>query len=129
VGSAVHNTAWLPPAVEFLGRAARTGAPVWCFSVCGLAKPYTGNRFTRMLAASERGRLEQAFPPAFAPRDHRLFPGVVETKGTPLWGRAFYRLTGGGPGDHRDWPAVQAWAREVAAALPRHRAAAPGPRA
>jgi menaquinone-dependent protoporphyrinogen oxidase len=39
-------------------------------------------------------------------------------RGTPLWGRLFYRLTGGRPGDHRDWPAIEAWGEEIARALP-----------
>lgn len=123
VGSAVHNMAWLPPAVEFLGRAARSGAPLWCFSVCGLQQPTGGGRMIRALAAGERRRVEQGFPAGTTPRDHRLFTGVVDMKGTPLWGRAFYRLTGGGSGDHRDWPAIDAWARGIGTELPRRRPA------
>jgi menaquinone-dependent protoporphyrinogen oxidase len=38
-------------------------------------------------------------------------------RGVPLWGRLFYRLTGGRPGDHRDWPAIEAWAAEIARSL------------
>ena len=32
-------------------------------------------------------------------------------------GRLIYRLTGARAGDRRDWPAIEAWARNVAAAL------------
>ena len=123
VGSAVHNMSWLRPALDFLGRAATTGTPTWCFSVGGLAGPYR-NRLNRAMSSSELRRVAQAFPPSFAPRDHRMFSGVVDMRGTPLWGRVFYRLTGGGTGDHRDWADIARWARSVSAQLPRQRPAA-----
>jgi menaquinone-dependent protoporphyrinogen oxidase len=70
------------------------------------------------MATRELQRIAQAFPPSFAPRDHRLFSGVVGRHGMPLWGRAFYRLTGGAPGDHRDWADITRWAGDVAGQLP-----------
>lgn len=115
LGSAVHEMAWLPDALAVLRRAAGTGRPVWCFSVGGLAHP--DGRTTRWMARGELGRIERGFPPGFAPRDHSLFAGVVDASRSPLWGRVFYRLTGSSSGDHRDWPAVEAWARSVAEAL------------
>jgi menaquinone-dependent protoporphyrinogen oxidase len=111
VGSAVHNMAWLPAATSFLGRAAGRAAPVWVFSVGGVEPR---GPLTRMLAAQERGRIERAFPAGFAARDHRLFGGVVVMTGVPLWGRLFWRLIGGRPGDHRNWPAIEAWAADIA---------------
>jgi menaquinone-dependent protoporphyrinogen oxidase len=41
-------------------------------------------------------------------------------KGLPLWGRAFWRLVGGRPGDHRDWPAMESWAGQIAAEVLRN---------
>ncbi|RBY87743.1 flavodoxin domain-containing protein [Blastococcus sp. TF02A-30] len=116
VGSAVHSMAWLPPALAFLPKAAASGAPVWCFSVGGLASPDSG-RVSRYLAAGELRRIETGFPHGFTPREHRLFTGVVDVTRSPLWGRVFYRLTGGSSGDHRDWAAVAAWARRIATAM------------
>ncbi|MCF6507299.1 flavodoxin [Blastococcus sp. MG754426] len=139
VGSAVHDMAWLPPALEFLGRAAASGRPTWCFSVGGLAEPY-GSRRARFLSAGELRRIEQGFPRGFRPRDHHMFAGVVDLARAPLWGRVFYRLTGTGAGDHRDRPAIRAWAATVADGLddaaprpgepapPGRRAAPDGPR-
>ena len=118
VGSAVHYMAWLRPALDFLARAAETGTPIWCFSVGGLAHPYRG-RLKRFMATSELQKVAQGFPAAFTPRDHRMFSGVVDMKGAPLWARLFYRLTGSGPGDHRDWVDVVRWARAVADEMPR----------
>ncbi|WP_040340001.1 flavodoxin domain-containing protein [Candidatus Blastococcus massiliensis] len=115
IGSAVHEMAWLPDALELLRRAAGTGRPVWCFSVGGLAHP--DGRRTRWMARGELDRIERGFPPGLTPRDHSLFAGVVDVRRSPLWGRVFYRLTGSSSGDHRDWPAIEAWAGKVAASL------------
>jgi menaquinone-dependent protoporphyrinogen oxidase len=124
LGSAVHEMAWLPPAVEVLRRAvAESASPLWCFSVGGVDP---AGRLTGGMAAMEVRRVEQGFPPGTAPVEHRLFRGIVRTQGVPLWGRIFYRLTGGRPGDHRDWPAIEAWARTIAATLRDARPAAPG---
>ena len=69
------------------------------------------------MAAREARRIEQQFPAGLELRDHRLFGGIVEMAGVPLWGRCVYRMTGGRPGDHRDWPAINAWATGIADAL------------
>ena len=111
VGSAVHDMAWLPPAVDFLARAATCGRPTWCFSVGGLT-PH--GPLTRWMAASEIRKVERPFPAALHPRAHHFFGGIVVTTGLPLWGRVFWRLVGGRPGDHRDWPGIDAWARQLA---------------
>lgn len=115
VGSAVHDMAWLPSAVDLLQRVAEAGGgPVWCFSV-GAVNPR--GPVTRYLARKEAERVAQRFPTGFAPRDHRVFGGIVAMREVPLWGRVVYRLAGARPGDHRDWPAVEAWAGTVAAEL------------
>jgi menaquinone-dependent protoporphyrinogen oxidase len=114
LGSAVHGMAWLEPALGLL-RRLEPGRPVWCFSVGGMQP---GGRLTRAMTDSELRRIAQAFPPSFTPRDHRLFGGIIDMRHTPLWGRLFFRATGGRSGDHRDWAAVEAWAEEIADALP-----------
>jgi menaquinone-dependent protoporphyrinogen oxidase len=114
LGSAVHNMAWLPAATTLLDRATGSAGPVWVFSV-GSVEPR--GPLTRMLAARERAMIERAFPPGFVPCDHRMFGGIVVMAGVPPWGRLFWRLMGGRPGDHRDWPAIEAWADGIATAL------------
>jgi menaquinone-dependent protoporphyrinogen oxidase len=117
VGSAVHDMAWLAPSVEVLRRAAASGTPaVWCFSV-GSVHPR--GRVTRALAALEARRVGALFPAGLRVRDHRVFGGVVDMTGVPLWGRLFYRAIGESPGDHRDWTAVAAWAGDIAHSLTR----------
>ena len=115
VGSAVHDMAWLPAALEVLRRVAASGhQPVWCFSV---GAPMPRGRFSRFLAAREVERVGRGFPTGFRAREHHLFGGIVEMHGVPLWGRLLYRLTGARPGDHRDWAAVEAWSTRIAAQL------------
>ena len=108
VGSAVHDMAWLPPAVELMARAQQTGRPVWAFSVGGIQP---NGPVTRLLADRELRRVERSF--SRPPREHALFGGVVDLARTPLWGRLFFRAMGGRPGDHRDWPAVERWAVDI----------------
>jgi menaquinone-dependent protoporphyrinogen oxidase len=117
IGSAVHNMAWLRPALDFLGRVPIDGIrPAWCFSVGGVT-PH--GPLTRRMTSLEARKVEQGFPTAFRAREHRFFGGIVEMKGVPLWGQVFWRLLGGRPGDHRDWPAIEGWARKIAAEVAR----------
>ena len=114
VGSAVHDMAWLRPAVDVLGRLPTDGRPVWCFSVGGM-QPSGAVR--RRMTTLELRRVEEGFPAGFRARGHRFFGGIVVTTGLPLWGRLFLWAMCGRPGDHRDWPAVEGWAGEIAGAL------------
>jgi menaquinone-dependent protoporphyrinogen oxidase len=124
VGSAVHDMAWLRPALDFLARLPATYAPrVWCFSVGGMTP---AGPVTRRMTTLEVRRVEEGFPAGFRAREHRFFGGVVQMTGLPLWGRLFWRLIGGRPGDHRDWPAVESWTRQIAAALPARPSAGEG---
>jgi menaquinone-dependent protoporphyrinogen oxidase len=116
VGSAVHNMAWLPTAVDMLGQVASTNRPVWCFSVGGMNPR---GRFTWYIAQKEAERVERQFPAGANVQGHRVFGGVVEMRRVPLWGRLVYRLSGARPGDNRDWPAIESWAKGVAAAVAR----------
>lgn len=50
-------------------------------------------------------------------REHRNFAGAVARSHWPVTGRAFFLATGGRYGDHRNWPAIDAWADLIAAQL------------
>ncbi len=97
-------------------RAAASGPrALWCFSVGGVNPR---GRITGAIASARGSAVSsQQFPAGLMLRDHRVFGGIVAMAGVPLWGRVFYRMTGGRPGDHRDWPAVDAWAAGIADAL------------
>ncbi len=116
LGSAVHGQALLPAAEHFVLRnmdALRT-LPVWVFSL-GIGPSLRG----------PVGRLlRTAVPPRIAdlceligPRNYHAFAGVVPRAGAPLLARVLLWLCGGRHGDLRDWPAIDAWATDVAASL------------
>ncbi|MFF1385371.1 flavodoxin domain-containing protein [Arthrobacter sp. NPDC058288] len=117
VGSAIHNQAWLPPAVLFLERHAPELAkrPVWAFSVGmsdALPKP-----FRKRGAALQQARLAGVLAKDVPLRGHRLFSGVYEAAQMPVLLRVLFRLTGGRFGDLRDWAAVDAWTDEITTQL------------
>jgi menaquinone-dependent protoporphyrinogen oxidase len=101
-------------------RPSLSDRPLWVFSVVGVAPR---GPIRRALVRQEVQKIERTFPPGLAPREHGVFAGVVATKGLPVWGKLFWLAVGGRPGDHRDWPAIDRWAAEIASALPRRRAA------
>jgi menaquinone-dependent protoporphyrinogen oxidase len=119
LGSPVHNGAWLPDARGFAERMAGTptARPLWCFSIGGVEPR---GWYTRRLVSYEARQLQRSLPAGLAPLGHRLFPGVVVMTGLPLRQRLGWLVFGGRAGDHRDWPAIEEWAGEVAAALPVH---------
>lgn len=117
VGSAVHNQAWLPPALLFFSRHGPEleKRPVWAFSVGmadGLPKP-----FRRRGAALQQERLAGVLSAAVALRGHKLFSGVFTAAQMPGPLRLLFRIVGGRFGDLRDWEAVNAWADQISAQL------------
>ncbi|MBA9002769.1 flavodoxin domain-containing protein [Thermomonospora cellulosilytica] len=124
VGSAVHHMDWMPQAEGYLHEHAQILArrPLWLFSV-GLRDSLTGP-IGRLLAAhyGEPRQIPDARH-ALAPRDHRVFSGVVAPDHYPPVGRLVVRAIGGRYGDFRDWDAIGAWTDSIACELttPRHR--------
>ena len=117
VGSAIHNQAWLPPALLFFTRHAPELAkrPVWAFSVGmadALPKP-----FRKRGAALQQARLEATQFKDFPLRGHKVFSGVYKAGQMPAPLRVLFRLTGGRFGDLRDWAAVDAWTDQITAQL------------
>ncbi|MFE4833890.1 flavodoxin domain-containing protein [Arthrobacter sp. NPDC056691] len=117
VGSAIHNQAWLPPAVQFLSQHAPGLAerPVWAFSV-GMADGLP-KLFRNRGAVLQQQRLEQTQFQDVQLRGHAVFSGVYQASQLPAVLRALFRLTGGRFGDLRDWAAVDAWTDQVTAEL------------
>ena len=122
LGSAIHGGKWLPPARQFADRNAAPlrERPVWLFSVSTLGDeesmfpPPVANRLRAWRKeTSEVAGLRQLLHP----REHRNFAGAIARSHWPATGRAFFRATGGRYGDHRNWPAIDAWADRIAAQL------------
>lgn len=124
IGSAVHNKAWLPPAKEFLMRnqVALRQRPTYLFSIglpAELRRPLRG-----WATHQEERRLVRDLQVVARPMDHRLFSGVFERSDAGgAVGRLVYWAVSGHYGDFRDWDAIDAWARAIAAALSRAPAA------
>jgi menaquinone-dependent protoporphyrinogen oxidase len=116
LGSAIHDQAWLPQAVDFVTRHRATLAarPVWLFSV---GMPGALGRPLRALAMTEGPKVIAGLRDAITPRDHRLFSGVVVRDQLPLFGHIVFRALGGRYGDFRAWKEIDAWAEEIAKQL------------
>jgi len=117
VGSAIHNQAWLAPAMLFFTQHASELAkrPVWAFSVGmseALPKP-----FRKRGAALQQKRLQRVQFRDVPLRGHEVFSGVYEAHQMPVLLRVLFRLTGGRFGDLRDWAAIDAWTDQITAQL------------
>lgn len=127
VGSAVYDQRWLPEAEEFvrvnLGLLA--ARPVWLFSVGSFGDR---KRIIGPLMKREPKGIGDVLA-AVRPRGYRVFAGVIERHQWPFFSRLFFRALGGRFGDNRHWHDIDAWAEEIAQALPVPRPANAGRRA
>lgn len=120
LGSAIHAGKWLPEGRRFLDRNAAVlrERPVWLFSVSTLGDE--DSMFAPSAARLLRGLRKEtpeigAFRTAIAPRAHRNFAGAIARSHWPASGRVLFRVMGGSYGDHRNWPAIDAWSDSIAA--------------
>lgn len=123
IGSAAYQGSWLTGPVEFVMRHVDLLAdrPVWLFSSGPLGTDATDDR-GRDLLEMTRPRQFTEFEEALAPRGMRVFYGALDPERLHFLDRMVRRLPTGRrllpAGDFRDWRAVDAWAREIAAELP-----------
>ena len=122
LGSAIHGGKWLEDAARFATQNQRLlrERPVWLFSVStvGNEESMFPPRVAKKLRAMRKETSEiAALRRAIHSRGHRDFAGVVSRGDWPASGRAFFRAMGGRYGDHRNWPAIDGWADDIAAAL------------
>jgi menaquinone-dependent protoporphyrinogen oxidase len=124
LGSALYMFHWMGEGRSFAkkNRGALAGKPVWLFS--------SGPFGDRKVDKEGRDVLEVAGPKELDelrawlnPRDHKVFWGAWDSANKPIG--FVERLTMAMPaarnsfpsGDYRDWPAIEAWADGIAAAL------------
>lgn len=133
VGGGVYMGSWVKDGVDYLERYAAVLAtmPVWLFS----SGPLAGS--TKEAAGPAVDPIENALGPAEGPgsggrkkiqelaaavhaRDHRVFYGAYDPADPPKgMAERVVRMMPGSkgmlpPGDFRDWPAIEAWAHELA---------------
>ena len=128
IGSAAYLGGWLAEATTFVRehREDLAGQPVWLFS--------SGPIGCEPVDAKGRDQLVAARPKEFAefardlePRDERVFFGAWDPDAPPVgvaegFMARFVRFLPAAKeampaGDFRDWPAIEAWAKGIAAAL------------
>ena len=123
LGSAVYAKRWRPAARAFARRHARAlkDLPVWLFSSGPLGAPEEHPTapmppFAERLAAH------------VGAREHVMFGGRVPLDPSNFVERAMLKNTPAGKRDARDWPAIDAWARDVAEQVLAERQAPSGSR-
>jgi menaquinone-dependent protoporphyrinogen oxidase len=118
-GSAIHDQAWLPEAIEFASRFAPALAtkPLWLFMV---GMPAALPHPLQIWAMQEEDKMVVKLSPLLHPRGHHLFSGVVRKEHLTSGEKARFRLVGGRYGDFRDWQEIDAWATAVADELHHH---------
>jgi menaquinone-dependent protoporphyrinogen oxidase len=115
LGSAVYAGQWRKEAAEFLtdNEAALAQRPVWFFSSgpTGEGDPLelmSGWRFPEGL---------QPVADRVKPRDTAFFGGALYPDKMNLAERLIIKSLKAPTGDFRNWDAIEAWAKEIAAAL------------
>lgn len=110
IGSAIYTGRWLEPARRLTERfhAGLRQRPVWLFSSGPIGDPLVP---TEEPVDGVRLRAE------LDARDHRVFPGRLNGEELGWVERTITRFVHAPDGDYRDWDAIRAWARDVAAAL------------
>lgn len=123
VGSAVYLGQWEKAAHAFINAHAETltSHPTWLFSSGPLGtEPTLENGEDKLSGAVSAGELEW-LTRTVRPRSHAVFFGAFDAGRAALGVRMFRLLPAGRKlleeGDFRDWPAIDAWAEEIAASL------------
>jgi menaquinone-dependent protoporphyrinogen oxidase len=130
IGSAAYMGGWLKEATRFVRHYhdSLEGHPIWFFSSGPVGNNVPGKDGVDPLKASEPREfadLERTLPS----RDRHVFYGAYDPDLSP--GSFLERLTKVIPavkdalptGDFRDWPAIEAWAHGISAALTKEREA------
>ena len=110
LGSGVYAGNWLSPARDLVARCTMQlrERPVWFFSSGPMGDP--------PVPAGEPGGIA-ALKELIRPRGHRVFPGRLVGDELGIGEKLIIKAVRAPLGDFRDWPAVEAWAGEIAAEL------------
>jgi menaquinone-dependent protoporphyrinogen oxidase len=126
VGSAAYMFHWLKEATAFVrrNRAVLASRPTWLFSSGPIGSDLV-DKEGRDVMETSRPREFAEFEQAIHPRDERIFFGAYDPGAPPIGlAERFTRIMPAAraalpAGDFRDWPRIDAWAREIVAELRR----------
>jgi menaquinone-dependent protoporphyrinogen oxidase len=122
IGSAAYMFSWMKDAADFVRHNASLlrGKPVWLFS-SGPIGTVTTDAKGRDVRDTTVPKEIAEFRSAIQPRDHHVFFGAFDHTKLNLTHRLVYGLPAMKnlltDGDFRDWDEIDAWAKEIAAAL------------
>ena len=122
VGSAVYMGHWLKDATTFVRRYQPTLLEhrVWLFSSGPLGPATTAADGTDARESTVPAEIAD-FTNTVRPVGHRVFFGAIDPDALSLGHRVIRKFPGAAEkipaGDFRDWPDIEAWAREIARAL------------
>lgn len=111
LGSGVYAGQWLKDARKFVDdhAAALQAVRVWLFSSGPLGDP---------LQPDDEDAVDaDGLVAATGAQDHRLFAGALDKSKLGFGERAIVKAVRAPDGDFRDWASIEAWAREIVAAL------------
>lgn len=124
IGGAAYLYHWLKPAVRFVRRhqALLADRPVWLFASGPVGDETVDDEGNDLLAVSRPKEFDELHE-LLTPREEKVFFGKWDPEAPPvgLAERMMKVLPAGRTafpsGDFRDWPAIDAWADQIAAAL------------
>ena len=129
IGGAAYMFHWLKDATAFVKRhrATLTDRPVWLFSSGPLGTDLVDQEGRDVLETGQPKEFEELIA-LLRPRGERVFFGAWDPDAPPVGlAERLMHLAPAGKnalpaGDFRDWPAIDAWATEIVAALNPHEA-------
>lgn len=120
LGSAVYMGLWMKDAIAFARRNRNTLAsrPLWLFSSGPLGVVAPDREAPEPVSPKQIEALRETLG-GF--REHRIFFGVSDHTHFDLRDKLIYAVPAGkkllADGDFREWPEIEAWAKEIAHAL------------
>lgn len=115
LGSAVYAGSWRKEAVEFLEtwQTALAARPVWLFS----SGPTSEGDPVETLDGWRFPEAQQPIADKIGPKDIALFGGLIDPKRLNLGEKLILKAVKAQTGDFRNWDAINAWAKGIAATL------------
>lgn len=111
IGSAIYMGSWMGDARDYVvdNQSALANLPVWLFSSgpLGAENPQP---------TEPPAQLDELMTQTAA-RGHQLFVGKLDKESLGMGEKLIAKAVKAPYGDFRDWPAIRAWAGDIAAAL------------